>query len=96
MDRGTLIYHLNSYINKVGLYGYAPFFIFPHHRTVILTQEILKFKREDLIFITTIAHEIGHIQGGLKHLGPVKEMERYADGFAAKVLKNQSQKEPQK
>lgn len=88
VDRGTLVYRLNSYVSKVGLYGYSPFFLFPHHRSIILTEEVLKFERENLIFKTTIAHELGHIQGGLKHLGPVKEMERYADDFAAKFFNN--------
>lgn len=92
VDRGTLVYRLNSYINKIGLYGYSPFFIFPHHQTIILTEELLKFKRDSLTFKTVIAHELGHIQGGLKHLGPVREMEWYADDFATKVLKNQPQK----
>lgn len=94
VDKGTLVFRLNPYINQGSLNGYSPFFIFPHNRTIIIKEEVLK--RDNLYLRLLIAHELGHIQGGLKHLGPVKEMERYADDFAAKVLKNQPQKEPQK
>lgn len=86
-DKGTLIYRLNPYFTTGGLGGYSPFFIFPHHRTVILTEEGIKSDKFFLARIT--AHELGHIQGGLKHLGSAKEMERYADDFATKVTRNQ-------
>ena len=36
-----------------------------------------------------VAHELGHIQGGLKHFGPVKEMEKYANDFAKEIVNNQ-------
>lgn len=89
VDRGTLIFRLDSYISMSGLSGYSPFFIFPHHRTVIFAEEMLK---KDSSFIAwTVAHELGHIQGGLKHFGPAKEMEQYANDFAKKINK-ESQK----
>src|SRR3989344_1524411 len=34
VDRGTLVYRLDPYVSEGNLLGYAPFFIFPHHRTV--------------------------------------------------------------
>lgn len=89
VDRGTLVYRLNPYINSGGLAGYSPFFIFPYHRTVVLAEETLK--KDGLTVAWTVAHELGHIQGGLKHFGPVKEMEQYANDFAKEI-----NKEPQK
>jgi len=94
VDRGTLVYRLNLYFSEIGLGGYSPFFLFPHHRTVVLSEKELK--RDNLVITTTVAHELGHIQGGLKHFGTVKEMESYANNFAAKITKTQPQKEPQK
>ena len=91
VDKGTLVYRLNPYFNSGGLAGYSPFFVFPHHRTVILAEEVLKGGSLTII----VSHELGHIQGGLKHLGPVKEMEQYANNFAVKVIKTQPKKEPQ-
>ncbi len=83
VDKGTLVYRFSPYINKNNLAGYAPFFIFPHHRTVILVGGVLR--EGNLTEI--VAHELGHIQGGLKHLGPVKEMEQYADDFAVNAIR---------
>lgn len=91
VDRGTLVYRISPYINEGGLAGYAPFFIFPHNKTVILTEEALKIGRSFVERV--VAHELGHIQGGIKHLGPVKEMEKYADDFANKVVNEKSSKE---
>ena len=87
VDRGTLAFRLNPYVGPVGLYGYSPFFIFPHHRTIIFSKEALK--RDKMSVATMVAHELGHIQGGLKHFGPVKEMELYANEFAVKVANSQ-------
>ncbi|MBI2062591.1 MAG: hypothetical protein HYT64_02795 [Candidatus Yanofskybacteria bacterium] len=94
VDKGTLVFRLNPLINSGGLSGYSPFFIFPHHRTVIFNEETLKLNSST--FSVIIAHELGHIQGGLKHFGSTKEMEKYANDFAAKIMKTQSQQEPQK
>lgn len=87
VDRGTLFFNIDSYVGNVDLWGYSPFFIFPHHRTVIFSEETLK--RDKLAIAILVAHELGHIQGGLKHFGPVKEIERYADDFAEKVNKKE-------
>lgn len=87
VDMGTLAYRLHPYINASGLGGYSPFFIFPHNRTVILSEGVLKLNSLTVMWI--VAHELGHIQGGLKHFGPVKEMEQYANNFAARVIKTQ-------
>ena len=87
VDRGTLVYRLDPYISKGGLAGYSPFFIVPHHRTVILTEKSLK--RDSSAVEWIVAHELGHIQGGLKHFGPVEEMEQYAIDFAKKVTEVQ-------
>ena len=88
VDRGTLLYRLHPYISGGGdPYGYAPFFIFPHHRTIILAEEVLK--TNNLALKSIVAHEMGHIQGGLKHFGPTSEMEQYANGFAEKITKPQ-------
>lgn len=84
VDRGTLVFRLNPYINQGGLDGYSPFFIFPHNRTIIIEEEALK--RGSLYLRLLIVHELGHIQGGLKHLGSVEEMEQYANDFVAKVM----------
>lgn len=94
VDRGTLVYNGYLYISKDGVNAYSPVFIFPHHRTVVLSEEVLKKDETSVNFI--VAHELGHIQGGLKHLGPTKETELYADDFAEKVMRTQPQKEPQK
>ena len=91
VDRGTLVYRINPYINNGGLAGYAPFFIFPHHRTVILAEEVLENDRSSVKWM--VAHELGHIQGGIKHLGPVKDMEKYANDFAKEVVNGPSSKE---
>lgn len=91
VDKGTLFFKLHSFVgNGFNLAGYAPFFIFPHHRTVILTEEMLKM--DSITFKTMLAHELGHIQGGLEHFGPAKEMEKYANDFAAEIVKTQPQK----
>ena len=91
IDKGTLVFRLAPYFRD-GIIGYAPFFIFPHHRTVILSDEVLKRGSLDVI----VAHELGHIQGGLKHIGSAKEMEQYANNFAIQVLKTLEPQEPQK
>ena len=82
VDRGTLLYRLHSYVNTGDLGGYSPFFIFPHHRTVILSEGVLK----EGSLAVTVAHELGHIQGGLEHFGPASKMEQYANDFAEKIL----------
>ena len=41
-----------------------------------------------ILVVLIVAHELGHIQGGIKHLGPVKDMEKYANDFANKVVGN--------
>lgn len=87
VDRGTLAYSLYLYVYKSGVDAYSPVFIFPHHRTVVLSEKVLKRDKSDLNII--VAHELGHIQGGLKHFGPAKEMERYADEFVIKVVNSQ-------
>src|SRR3990167_5197638 len=93
VDRGTLLYRLHPYISGGGdPYGYAPFFIFPHHRTIILAEEVLK--TNNLALKSIVEHEMGNIQGGLKHFGPKKEMEQYANDFAKKITKPSLKKEP--
>lgn len=87
VDKGTLVFRLNAYISTLGLYGYAPFFIFPHNKTIVLAEQTLKF--DSLAFATLVAHELGHIQGGLKHFGTAKKMENYANEFAAEIVKTQ-------
>ncbi len=82
VDRGTLIYRLTTYVYQSGVYGYAPFFIFPHHRTVIISEKMVKSEYLDVL----VAHELGHIQGGLEFLGKEKDMEKYANSFAVKVV----------
>lgn len=87
VDKGTLFFRMELFVSGTGLFGYAPFFIFPHHRTVILEEKVLKMG--NIVFKTVIAHELGHIQGGLEHFGPAKEMEKYASDFATEIVKTQ-------
>ena len=91
VDKGTIIFHLSFYSTRTGLAGYSPFFIFPHHRTIILAEESLKSSNLESL----VAHELGHIQGGFKHIGPPKKMEKYADDFSKNIVESQSlKKEP--
>ena len=85
VDRGTLVFLIHRYLNGYDLFGHAPFFIFPHHRTVILTEK--SWKKDPASVKWMVAHELGHIQGGLKHFGPAKEMEKYANDFAKEIVK---------
>ena len=85
VDRGTLVYRLNPYVSGGNLLGYAPFFIFPHHRTVILSEEAIKGAHLDVL----VAHELGHIQGGLASFGTVRELEIYANDFAKEIFGNE-------
>jgi len=87
IDRGTLVFRLQHYLSMGDLAGYSPFFIFPHHRTVVLSKDLLKMNNATLIFI--VAHELGHIEGGLKHFGSVNKMEKYANDFSVEVVKTQ-------
>lgn len=82
VDRGTLVYRLNAYVDTNDLDGYSPFFIFPHHRTVIISEKIIKREYLDVL----VAHELGHIQGGLAFWGKVRDMEKYADNFAVEIV----------
>ena len=85
VDRGTLVYRLDPYVSEGNLLGYAPFFIFPHHRTVILSEEAIKGPYLDVL----VAHELGHIQGGLASFGTVRDMEIYANDFAKEIFGNE-------
>ncbi len=104
VDRGTLVFRLDSYISSSGLLGYTPFFIFPHHGTVIISENMVNSKYLDVL----VVHELGHIQGGLSFLGKRVDMEKQANRFAIdvvgqerfnlylKYLEELSKKEPQK
>lgn len=85
VDNGTLFSRLDLFISGKSLSGYSPFFIFPHHRTIILSKELLKMDKTILTYM--IAHELGHIQGGLKHFGSSRKMENYANDFATEIVK---------
>ena len=87
IDRGTLFFRLTLFVSESSFYGYSPFFIFPHNRTVIFAEGVLKM--DNLAVKSMVAHELGHIQGGLKHFGPAKDMEKYANNFATEILKTQ-------
>lgn len=82
VDKGTLVFRLSPYFNRYGIIGYAPFFIFPHHQTVVIDGEMIKSEYLDAL----VAHELGHIQGGLAFLGTQKDMEKYANSFELGII----------
>lgn len=82
VDRGTMIHRLYPYVNWSGVYAYAPLLIFPHHQTVIISEKVIRGEYLDVL----VAHEMGHIQGGLESFGKIKDMEKYADTFAKKIV----------
>lgn len=82
VDRGTLVFHFTNYFSWGGLYGYAPFFIFPYHKSVILMEDTIKSEYLDVM----VAHELGHIQGGWKFLGERRYMEKYANNFVIEIV----------
>ncbi len=80
VDRGTLIYRLSPYVNW-GVYGYV-LFIFPYHRTVFIGEKMINSEYLDVL----VAHELGHVQGGLEFWGKMKDMEKYANSFAVDIV----------